>query len=127
MVVFSTVPPVIVTAPSNYTALEGSDLTLFCKATGNPQPDITWTKIGDITLLSTSETLNLTNLRGEDNGAVYNCEVNNSLGFDTVSASITVMCEFRLKKSVQKSAHVDTISALHFVIKSSLKSNIVNH
>lgn len=108
MIVFSTVPPVIVTAPPNYTALEGSDLTLFCHATGNPQPDITWTKIGDITLLSTSETLNLTNLRGEDNGAVYSCEVNNSLGFDAVRAWITVMCEFRLKTSVQKSAHVDT-------------------
>ena len=71
-------------------------MTLLCNATGNPQPDITWTIYGIV--LSTSETLYLTNLRREDNGAVYSCIANNSLGFDTVNASITVLCEYRLKK-----------------------------
>ena len=77
--------------------LEGSNLTLFCNAPGNPQPDITWTKEGYSSVLSISETLNLTNLRREDNGAVYSCKANNSLGFATVVSSITVRCEYRKK------------------------------
>ena len=88
-------PPVIVTAPSDHEVLEGSNLTLLCNATGNPQPDITWAKEGYSSVLSTSETLYLTNLRREDNGAVYSCIANNSLGFDTLNASITVLCEYR--------------------------------
>ena len=50
----------------SHIALEGSNLTLFCNATGNPQPDITWTK-GDSSVLSSTETLYLMNLRREDN------------------------------------------------------------
>ena len=46
-------------------------------------------------MLSTSETLLLTNPTGENYVAVYNCEATNSLGFNTVSVSITVVCEFR--------------------------------
>ena len=95
MLVFSTVHPVIVSAPLSYTALEGSNLTVFCDASGNPQPDITWTKEGYSSVLSTSETLHLTNLRGEDNGAVYRCKAINSLGFITVYSSIIVMCEYK--------------------------------
>ena len=95
MFTFSVVSPVIVTAPSNKVVVEGISLTLFCNATGNPQPDMTWTIEGYDSVLSTSETLHLANLRREDNGAVYSCKANNSLGFDTVNTSITVVCEYR--------------------------------
>ena len=69
-------------------------MTLFCNATGNPQPDITWTKQGDGSVVSTSESLHRTNLSSEDNGKVYICTVNNSLGFDQANATITVFCEY---------------------------------
>ena len=69
-------------------------MTLFCNATGNPQPDITWTKQGDSSIVSTSESLHRTNLSSEDNGKVYICTVNNSLGFDEANATITVFCEY---------------------------------
>ena len=69
-------------------------MTLFCNATGNPQPDITWTKQGDGSVLSTSETLKLANLSSEDDGQVYICKVNNSLGFDEANATNTVFCEY---------------------------------
>ena len=69
-------------------------MNLFCNASGNPQPDITWTKEGERSVLSTSETLELTNLRSKDNGQVYICKLNNSLGFDEANATITVLCEY---------------------------------
>ena len=93
---FLAVPPKIVTAPSYKDVVEGNNLNLFCNATGNPQPDITWTKEGKSSVLSTSETLALTNLSSEDNGAVYICKVNNSLGFDEANATISVLCEYTL-------------------------------
>ena len=65
----SVVRRVIVTGPLDYIALEGSNLTLFCSITGNPKPDITWTKEGDNSVQSTSENLYLINLR-RDRGAV---------------------------------------------------------
>ena len=69
-------------------------MNLFCNASGNPKPDITWTKEGERSVLSTSETLKLTNLRSKDNGQVYTCKVNNSLGFDEANATINVFCEY---------------------------------
>ena len=84
----------IVTSPPDKKVVEGSSLNLFCNATGNPQPDITWIKEGESSVQSTSETLKLTNLSSRDNGAVYICKVNNSLGFDEANATITVLCEY---------------------------------
>ena len=69
-------------------------MNLFCNASGNPQPDITWTIEGERSVQSTSETLKLTNLSSKDNGQVYICKVNNSLGFDEANATITVLCEY---------------------------------
>ena len=87
-------PPEIVTAPSDKTVTEGNGVTLFCNATGNPPPSIAWTKQGSNTVLPTSDTLNLTNLRRGDNGAVYTCKVANSLGSKEANATITVLCEY---------------------------------
>ena len=69
-------------------------MNLFCNASGNPQPGITWTREGESSVLSSSETLKLRNLSSEDNGAVYICKVNNSLGFGEANATITVFCEY---------------------------------
>lgn len=88
------VPAEIVSAPSDEKTVEGSILKLHCNGTGNPKPNITWTKEGKSSVLSTSETLELTNLNSEDNGVVYTCKVSNSLGFDEANATITVFCEY---------------------------------
>ena len=69
----STVPPDIDHAPSAYQVVEGSGLILFCNATGNPKPNITWTKQGNNSELSTSETLTLSKLTREDDGSVFEC------------------------------------------------------
>lgn len=87
-------PAEIVSAPLDQQIVEGSGIVLLCNATGNPQPSITWTKQGNKTVLSTSVNLNLVNLTREDNGAVYNCKVQNSLGSAEANATITVWCKY---------------------------------
>ena len=87
-------PAEIQSAPSDQQIVEGNGVVLFCNATGNPQPNITWTKQGNKTVLSTSVNLNLVNLTREDNGAVYKCKVQNSLGSAEVNATITVWCKY---------------------------------
>ena len=88
--------PQIFTVPLPQHVVEGNGVSLFCSATGNPQPNITWTKQGSNIVLSSSETLILTNLMRGDSGAVYMCKVQNILGSQEVNATITVLCEYTL-------------------------------
>ena len=87
----SVVRCVIVTGPLDYIALEGSNLTLFCNITGNPKPDITWTKEGDSSVQSISEEF-ISNKPEERSKIIepccYSCKADNSF---EVNASITVM------------------------------------
>ena len=87
-------PPEIVSAPSSEEVVEGDGVVLFCNAIGNPQPNTTWTKQGNNSVLSTSETLNLTNLMSGDNGTVYICKVENNFGSREANSTITVLCEY---------------------------------
>lgn len=89
--------PKILSAPSSQQVVEGNGAILFCNATGYPEPNITWTKQKNETVLSTLEVLNLTSPMREDNGAVYtckNCIVQNYLGTVKASAMVTVFCEY---------------------------------
>ncbi len=88
------VPPEINYAPPDYEVVEGCGAILFCNATGNPQPNITWTKQGNNSELSTSETLNLTNLTREDDGSVYKCTAANEAGSADATTTIAVFCKF---------------------------------
>lgn len=92
------VPPGIGHAPSAYQVVEGSGVTLFCNTTGNPKPGITWTKEGNSSELSTSETLTLTKLIKEDDGSVYKCTAANSVGLAQYTSQVTVFCKFLVNK-----------------------------
>ena len=87
------VVPEILDAPSSTSTIETNNATLLCRATGSPQPNITWTKAGENRTLSTSETLHLDNLTRMDNGAEYKCIAMNSLGSAEASAVVTVHCK----------------------------------
>ena len=87
-------PPEIVSTPSLQQHLyEGSGTVLLCNVTGNPQPNISWTKQGNDSVLSTLQTLNLTVLKRVDNGAVYKCKVQNYLGLMETTVMISVLCK----------------------------------
>ena len=86
--------PKIVSVPSSRQVVEGNGAILFCNATGNPEPNITWSKRGNNTVLSAFEILNLTNLMRGDNGAEYKCRVENYLASVEASAVVTVFCEY---------------------------------
>ncbi|XP_068686507.1 peroxidasin-like isoform X1 [Montipora foliosa] len=84
-------PPAITLQPLSQEVTEGNGISLLCSASGNPQPKITWTKLGSSAVLSSSNTLTLTNLSSEDDGAVYTCTVENYLGSTQASATITML------------------------------------
>ncbi|XP_022799390.1 muscle, skeletal receptor tyrosine protein kinase-like, partial [Stylophora pistillata] len=84
----------ITTHPNNVTKREGENVTLYCNATGNPLPTLSWTKDGSnisnnprISFSEGKNQLTITNAKRVDSGA-YRCVANNSLGNDTSSAAV---------------------------------------
>ena len=96
----STDKPEIVTHPQNITTREGQNVTLYCNATGNPVPTISWYKNGYpinnsfSTIFSPShEQLTIRKVNRIDSGD-YTCRAKNRVGTDTSNAStINVQCK----------------------------------
>ncbi|KAL9964707.1 hypothetical protein ACROYT_G028383 [Oculina patagonica] len=73
---------------------ESGDLELFCNATGNPPPNITWSKAADPSVqLSVDEVLKVKNISKTDSG-VYQCRVSNGIG-SVVLASVNVTVNYK--------------------------------
>ena len=82
--------------------IEGDKFTVFCNATGNPVPTISWTIDGNSVDTSNSSSMNLSyeekqltvkNVSRGDNG-VYRCVAENSLGNNTShGTTLEVLCE----------------------------------
>ena len=71
------------------------NITLWCNATGNPQPSITWKKLGSSSIvLSNEKKLFLSRADASDTGA-YLCSAKNDLG-TTVSEEVhlNVVCMY---------------------------------
>ena len=89
--------------PQNQTVREGDTVTLFCNATGNPKPSISWTIDGltmninvhpRIGLSSDNKQLTVRNVNRTDSHHKYRCLATNSIGTITSYAtSLTVQCE----------------------------------
>ena len=70
--------------------MEGQNVTLHCNATGNPAPNITWTKDGNAVVLYQGETYTIYNIQREAAGG-YTCTAWNGVDEQTnTTASITV-------------------------------------
>lgn len=85
-----TVPPSLLTNPSDQIVLEGANVTFHCSATGNPTPEMNWTKDGKT--VAKGDTLSFEASR-EDAGK-YWCSIDNGLS-DAVNASavLDVQCK----------------------------------
>ena len=92
--------PEIITHPKNFTIDEGLPMTLFCNATGNPPPTLSWTKDGSpinnnqgIIFTGDNETLSIANINRSESGN-YRCVTRNSLRDDTSNAAkVDVQCK----------------------------------
>ena len=72
---------------------EGNNAILYCNATGNPVPNTTWTKAGEV--VSYNKRLVLANIsRGE--GGSYECLAWNGIGKnDTKACTVDVQCKLQ--------------------------------
>lgn len=86
-------PSVIESSPANEVVLEGSNLTLYCNATGNPTPNITWTKDGIPAVLYQGEMYGIVRIQRQAGGK-YTCTAWNGVGEETnATATVTVHCK----------------------------------
>ena len=84
------------------TVLEGGNLQLTCKASGKPEPNITWTKekTGNHgnSVLQEGKVLTITKVSRNDSGT-FNCTAYNGFGeADSQTVLVDVTCEYALKK-----------------------------
>ena len=79
----------------------GTNFTLTCKASGDPTPNITWTKEG-LTAAQfnvSGRKLFLVNVKREDVGS-YKCTADNGYGTPTTSVTVVgVKCEYGIKNN----------------------------
>ena len=95
-----TVPPEITVHPEAETKSEGGNVTLSCKADGNPVPTISWTRngfpvdgSGRISFSEDKKQLTITNVSRTDSGE-YQCVASNSLGNDTSNVvTLDIQCK----------------------------------
>ena len=86
----------------NKTLEEGADLSLYCNATGFPDPSVTWTKGGVDVPIARNSWLNFTNINGDKAGD-YACNGNNTCGKKSSAAiSIDVQCKNSLHLTLSK-------------------------
>ena len=83
----------IESAPVNQVVLEGSNLTLHCNATGNPTPNITWTKDDSSSVLHQGDFYSIVDIKRHAAGD-YKCAAWNGVGEEkNATAAVTVHCE----------------------------------
>ena len=82
--IYSTEPPEIVNVTSNQYVCVGSMVTLSCKATGKPIPNITWTRVWengtDSGELSSMDGFYAISNTGRSSNGTYRCTASNGIG-----------------------------------------------
>ena len=87
--------PNIVLKPSNIAVKERSTAAFVCKASGYPEPQITWKLNGKVLpkMKITNKGLEINNVKKADEGVVT-CLAKSILGEATARASLTVLGEY---------------------------------
>ena len=93
---FLSVPPRLTSYSDNQTVNEGSNLSLFCNATGKPAPNITWTRVSEDEVLFVGNPWHIININRTYRGT-YLCIADSGVSNPVNSAiSINVLCEYTL-------------------------------
>ncbi|EDO34850.1 predicted protein [Nematostella vectensis] len=88
---FGDVPPSVTHA--NITVNKTNTAVLMCSATGNPTPNVTWTRSGKEDVLWTGETLTFRDVKISDGGC-YVCTATNNIGSGASGiVCLTVQCK----------------------------------
>ncbi len=92
------VPAKLVSVSNDQPVQEGTNVTLFCEASGNPTPNIIWTKVlkddSDSKVQHQGPTWDLPNINRTASGT-YRCTANNGIG-NPVSHKlrVNVLCKY---------------------------------
>lgn len=71
---------------------EGDNVTFYCNATGNPSPNITWTRANSSAVISCSEMFHMEAVKRNESGS-YICHASNGFGTHNTSCSVDVQCK----------------------------------
>ena len=86
-------PAFIESAPVDQVVLEKDNVTLHCNATGNPTPNITWTKDNSSPVLHQGDIYSIVNIT-RDAAGNYTCTAWNGVGEQKKAiAEVSVHCE----------------------------------
>ena len=97
---FLSAPSRITSSPNTQTVTEGSNLNVYCNATGKPAPNITWTRVledgTNSKVLFVGSPWRIVNIRRNFTGQ-YRCTAENGIG-DPVNHTfpVNVLCEYAL-------------------------------
>ena len=82
------------------TVVEGSSITLFCNASGRPEPSVTWIKVGSSEILSNTSMLTVMNVSRPgtpEHMIQYQCTASNGVKSPAIAAAnISVLCKSTL-------------------------------
>ena len=91
---FLSVSPRMTSYSDNQTVVEGSNLNLFCNATGKPAPNITWTRVSDDKVLFVGNPWHIADINRTYSGT-YHCVADNGVSSPVNSTvSVNVLCEY---------------------------------
>ena len=86
-------PPSVEGSPPNTAVVEGHNVTLQFNITGNPTPNVTWTKDGNATVLYKGERFTIYNITQQQAGD-YICSAWNQIDKTNATVTVTVHCKY---------------------------------
>ena len=75
---------------------EGDNVTFYCNATGNPSPNVTWTRANSSAVISFSEMFHMEAVKRNESGS-YVCHASNDFGTHNTSCSVDVQCKLHCR------------------------------